>query len=177
MINVALIGAGGVARSHRAAWLKLENAKVIGVADLFAEQARGAATELGAERWTTDYTELLRWDEIDAVDICATENAHGQIASDAAEHGKHILVEKPIATTLEDADRRIETAAKNDVILMVGHTHRFRDVGRTARAMIESGEIGTPVYMRYCSGGGFWRQDWTGTRISPIEITTVMDLR
>ena len=169
MLKVGLIGPGGVARRHIAAWLKMDDAKVIGVSDVFADRAQAAAEELGAERWTTDFTELLRWDEIDAVDICTTERTHGDIASAAAEHGKHILVEKPIATTLEDADRIIEAAASNGVKLMVAHTHRFGDYALAAKGAIDEGEIGTPVYLRFCSGGGFWKQDWTGKRISPYD--------
>ena len=167
MINVALIGAGGISRMHRAAWLKADGARVIGVADLAPELAREAAAELGAERWTADYRELLDWAEVDAVDVCTTENSHGQIASDAAEFGKHVLVEKPIATTLADADRIIEAANSNGVKLMVAQTHRFYDYSRAAREAIDGGEIGVPVYVRICLGGGFWNQDWTGKRISP----------
>ena len=167
MINIAMIGTGGIARTHRAAWRKLENARIVGVSDLFPDRAKAAADEVGAERWTTDYMELLQWDEVDAVDICTTEATHGQIATDAAEHGKHILAEKPIATTLEDADKIIAAAAKSKVRLMVAHTLHFYDYSRAAKDAIDSGEIGTPVYMRFCAGGGFWKQDWTGNRISP----------
>jgi predicted dehydrogenase len=167
MANVALIGAGGVSRLHVAAWLKADGARVVGVSDLVPELAQKAAGELGSERWTTDYRELLDWADVDAVDVCTTENTHGQIASEAAARGKHILVEKPIATTLADADRIIDAANASGVKLMVAQTHRFYDYSRSARDAIDSGEIGTPVYVRLCTGGGFWNQDWTGKRISP----------
>ena len=142
-------------------------ARVVGVADMAPELAAKAAADLGAERAADDYRELLSLPDVDAVDICTTENTHGGIAVDAAERGKHILVEKPIATTLEDADRMIDAAAANGVKLMVAHTHRFYDYSRAAKDAIDAGEIGTPVYVRFVVGSGSWNQDWTGTRVSP----------
>ena len=166
MVNVALIGAGGVSRRHVAAWRNARGARVVGVADIAPELAANAAAELGAERTADDYRELLDLPDVDAVDICTTENTHAGIAVDAAESGKHILVEKPIATTLEDADRMIAAAAANGVTLMVAHTHRFYDYSRAAMDAIGAGEIGTPVYVRFVTGAGTWMQDWTGKRIS-----------
>lgn len=167
MVNVALIGAGGVSRMHIPAWLKADGARVVGVADRVPELAQEAAGALGIERWTADYRELLDWAEVDAVDICTTENTHSRIAVEAAERGKHVLVEKPIATTLADADRMIEAASNNGVRLMVAQTHRFAEYSVAAKDAIGDGEIGTPVYVRIVTGGGFWKQDWTGKRISP----------
>ena len=163
MLKVAMIGAGHVSRAHRLGWLKLSNAKVIGVSSRDPERARAAAADVGAQRWTTDYNELLRWDDVDAVDICTTEYSHAPIAIDAAEYGKHILVEKPMTSTVEDADRLLEATSRNGVSLMVAHTHRFYDYSQAAKTIIESGEIGTPVYLRNCSTEGYWKQDWTGT--------------
>lgn len=166
MVNVGLIGAGSVSRRHVAAWRSARGARVVGVADVAQEKAAQAAAELGAERAVADYRELLGSSEVHAVDICTTENTHARVAVDAAERGKHILVEKPIATTLEDADRMIAAAAANGVKVMVAHTHRFYDYSRVAKDAIDSGEIGAPVYVRFVTGGGTWKQDWTGTRIS-----------
>ena len=61
----------------------------------------------------------------------------------------------------------IDAAEKNNVKLMVAHTHHFYDYGISAKEIIDSGEIGNPVYIRHVAGGGFWPQDWTGNRISP----------
>lgn len=167
MVNIALIGAGGVSKRHVAAWAKVDKVNVVGVADLDAELAQTTAAKLGSKLWTTDYHELLRSADIDAVDICTTENSHREVACAAAENGKHILVEKPIATTVEDADHIIAAANASNVRLMVAQTHRFYEYSRIAKQAIESGEIGKPVYVRLCTGSGFWNQDWTGKRISP----------
>ena len=166
MVNVALIGAGNVSRRHVAAWRSARGARVVGVADLAPDLAAKAAADLGAERTAGDYRDLLDAPDVDAVDVCTTENTHARIAVDAAERGKHVLVEKPIATTLEDADRMIAAAEANGVKLMVAHTHRFYDYSRAAKDAIDAGEIGAPVYVRFVTGAGTWKQDWTGTRIS-----------
>ena len=164
-----MIGAGHVSRAHRAGWAKLDNAKVIGVSSRDPQRAKAAAADPGAQRWTTDYTELLNWDEVDAVDICTTEYSHASIAIDAAEHGKHILVQKPMTTSVEDADRLLEATAKAGVSLMVAHSHRFYDYSQAAKSIIDSGEIGTPVYLRNCSTDGYWNQDWTGSMADPSK--------
>ena len=169
VLGVGLIGAGGVAKNHISAWLKLENATVVAVADADPKRAKEAAAALGITRWTTDYLQLLGWDGVDAVDICTTEATHGRIGSDAAGAGKHVLVEKPIATTLEDSDRIILAAHNAGVRLMVAHTYHFYDHSVSAKEVIDSGEIGYPVYVRFSAGGGFWRQDWGGNRISPAD--------
>ena len=172
MIKVAMIGAGIISRSHIPAWLKLDNAKVIGVADLVPDRAMTAAKATDAERWTTDYRELLDWDEVDAVDILTTETSHRQIACDAAAAGKDILLEKPIAPTLSEADEIIEAAKRNAVTLMIAQSVRFNERSRMAKASIESGDIGTPVYIRYASGHGAIKEDWTGDRVKEIEQFT-----
>lgn len=166
LINVGIIGAGGITRSHRAAWVKLDNARVVAVSDLDGDRARDTAEFVGAEQWTTDYHELLQRDDIDAVDICTTESTHGFIAVDAADAGKQIMVEKPIATTIQDADKIIEAAARNKVTLMVAHSHRFFDHTKTAKDSIDAGDIGQPVYIRWTSTSDSWKQDWTGNRVS-----------
>ncbi len=166
MVNVVIIGAGGITRRHIPAWLNSDGGCIVGVADIDADLAQAAAEQAGADRWAADYRELLEWSEVDAVDICTTEATHSRIAVEAAERGKHILVEKPIATTLEDADKMIEAAEVNGVKLMVAQSHRFFEYSVAAKSAIDAGEIGTPVYVRYVTGGGFWKQDWTGKRIS-----------
>ena len=87
MLGVGLIGAGGVAESHLLAWLKRDNAKIVGVADVDPKRAAEFAAAAGIERWTVDYSELLEWDDIDTVDVCTTEATQGRIASDVAEAG------------------------------------------------------------------------------------------
>ncbi|MSP11353.1 MAG: Gfo/Idh/MocA family oxidoreductase [Chloroflexi bacterium] len=168
MINIALIGAGGIAQSHIPALKKIpDKARVVGVADVVAERAREAAAKIGAERWTTDYRELLSWSAVDAVDICTPNATHGEIALAAASAGKHMLVEKPLTTNVEEADRLLALAERNHVQIMGGHTHRFNDYSLKMKEIVTSGEIGQPVYLRFSLYSPFWRSDWTRWILDP----------
>ena len=133
MINVVLVGAGMVSMKHIQAWLVQQDAKIVYVADHNLDKAKTAAQALGINEYGTDYHEIISSKNIDAVDICVTANEHVDVATFAANAGKHILLEKPISTTLTDADLIIEAAASNDVKLMVGHTHHFYDYGISAK--------------------------------------------
>ena len=137
MINVVLVGAGMVSIKHIQAWLVQQDAEVVYVVDHNLDKAKVAAQSLGINEYGTDYSEIISSDDVDAVDICVTANEHVDVATFAANSGKHILLEKPISTTLTDADLIIETAARNDVKLMLGHTHHFYDYGISAKEIID----------------------------------------
>jgi predicted dehydrogenase len=92
-----------------------------------------------------DHRELLKRDDIDAVVVATPENLHREITVDAASSGKHILLEKPIATTLEDADAIIDAAKKNDVKLMMGHILRFDTRYAQIKAAVRDGTVGRPL--------------------------------
>jgi predicted dehydrogenase len=159
VLRVALVGCGGVGRNHLRALRRCERAAVVATVDVVPERARAAATESGA-RWTSDVADALQWPDVDAVDLCTPNATHAGIAVAAARAGKHLLIEKPLATTLADADRIVEAAQQHRVTLMVAHTHRFYAYTRAIRAALDAGEIGRPIYFRMAAGGGFWAADW-----------------
>ena len=94
MVKIAMIGAGGVARNHRIAWKQQKNVHAVGVADILREKATSAAADLGAEYATDDYMDLLSSTDVDAVDICTTENTHADIAVAAADNDERISIPK-----------------------------------------------------------------------------------
>jgi predicted dehydrogenase len=96
----------------------------------------------------TDFDDLLSKEEFDAVDICTPPWTHAGLAIKAARAGKHVMCEKPIAPSLDDADAMITAARDNGVKLMVGQTRRFDHRDRTVKDQIDTGKIGTPVYVR-----------------------------
>ncbi|MEX2080393.1 MAG: Gfo/Idh/MocA family oxidoreductase, partial [Dehalococcoidia bacterium] len=103
---MGLIGAGGIAASHIAGFDALrERARVVAVADTEPRRAMRRAAECGAEQVVTDYRDLLRDPEIDAVDIVTPAATHTPIALEALAAGKHVLCEKPVAGTLAELDR------------------------------------------------------------------------
>lgn len=125
----------------------IDGAELIAVADERERYAREFAQTFGAKAWTSDYRELLQRDDIDAVIITSYTSAHAEQVEAAAEAGKHVLLDKPIATTLEDADRIVEAGSR--VKVMLAYLLRFLPAYRKAYEVLQSGAIGDPVSAIY----------------------------
>ncbi|HGG59286.1 MAG TPA: Gfo/Idh/MocA family oxidoreductase [Gammaproteobacteria bacterium] len=121
-IRCAVIGVGYLGKFHAQKYAALEQAELVAVADPDPEARHALAAELGC-RAVADYRELLG--DIDACSIVAPTTLHHRIASDCLEQGVHVLVEKPITTTLDEADELIALARANERVLQVGHLERF----------------------------------------------------
>lgn len=142
-IGLGIIGCGGIANAHARAYQGLTDLfRIVAVADVDAQAAAQKAAALGGPRVCDDYRALLDDPAVEAVDICLPHHLHAPVAIDAARAGKHILVEKPIATTLDDADRMVAAALEAGVLLMVGHNERFDPQYQAMKAAVERGEIG-----------------------------------
>ncbi|HEY3082012.1 MAG TPA: Gfo/Idh/MocA family oxidoreductase [Chloroflexota bacterium] len=145
-MRVGLLGAGTIARAHAQAYAGA-GASVVALAEVDEARGRRLADELGAD-WFADWRQLLERDDVDAVSVCLPHSLHAPATLDAAAAGKHVLCEKPIATTLADADRMIAACRRAGVTLMVGHTHRFRPEHIVAKELLEDGQIGRVVQVR-----------------------------
>ena len=143
----ALVGAGLFGERHAQAYSRHPDVRFVSVCDLNGERAKSIAEKYGVESFTTDYTDLLSNPEIEAVSIATPDHLHRLVAVDFAEAGKHILVEKPLATTIEDALAIQEAAEKNGITLMVDLHNRINPPMVSARDAIQSGAIGTPTYV------------------------------
>jgi len=142
-IRVGLIGCGGISRSHSRGYLQLPDLfEVIACCDERKELAEERAKQLDAKVVVTDYREIIARDDIDAVDICLPHHLHAEVAISAAEAGKHVLVEKPIANTLDEADAMVDAARKSGVVLMVAHNERYMPVYQKAKELVEQGVLG-----------------------------------
>lgn len=149
-LGIGVIGCGTIARSaHLPAIVRLrDRLRLVAVADVREEQAARAAADFGADRYYTDYRQLLDDPEIAVVDICTPELLHGEQVPAAAAAGKHILCEKPMADSLEAADAMLDAARRAKVKFMVGHSRRFTGRYREVRAAIDRGEIGAVRLVR-----------------------------
>lgn len=149
-LRAGLIGTGTIAHSaHLPAMQYLRHdIELIAVADIRAEAAQTAVTKYGAKAAYSDYRELLARDDIDFVDICTPEFLHCEQVVAAAEAGKHILCEKPMAASVAEADRMIAAAKANDVMLMIGHSRRFTDRYRHAWQAVAEGRVGNVQIVR-----------------------------
>lgn len=143
-------------------------AELVAVAARREESARAYAAKHDIPRIFADWQTLVADPEIDVVCIATPTGTHREIAVAAARAGKHVLTEKPIATTLADADAMIEACAAAGVQLGVIFMYRFMDTARKMKAAIDGGLIGRPVFGECV--GKFWREqayydsaDWRGT--------------
>lgn len=163
-MRIGLIGAGQVAARHAAAYAACPDARVVAVAE--PDRARGErmASDCGA-RWVASAEELLALG-VDAVSICVPHDQHLDIALQAAEQGVHLLLEKPIANTLEEADAIVAAVRRAGVRLMICFVHRFRTEVQEAERLLRAGAIGEPVIAldRFCSLGGPHPPAWVWSR-------------
>jgi len=123
-IRTAVIGTGYLGRFHAQKYAALPNAQLVAVADTDPEAAERVAAECGA-RAVTDYHEIL--DQVDAVSIVVPTQLHHQVALACLEARCHVLLEKPMTTTVAQADELIALARANGLVLQVGHLERFND--------------------------------------------------
>jgi len=148
-LGVGIIGCGGIARAcHAPGWNECPGASILALADLDRLQAEDLAEEYGAPRVFADYKKLLRVDEIDAVSVCTPNATHSEIAIAALRAGKHVLVEKPMATSSTQAASMVRAARKADRLLMVGQHFRFVNSTHAMKPFIDAGELGDIYFAR-----------------------------
>jgi predicted dehydrogenase len=138
-VRTAVIGVGYLGRFHAQKYSTLPESRLVAVADASAEACGRVAAEVGV-RAVTDYREILG--EVDAVSIATPTPLHYSIARECLERGVHVLVEKPITETLEEARGLVALAAKSGRILQVGHLERFN-----AAILALAGTLGRPRFI------------------------------
>jgi UDP-N-acetylglucosamine 3-dehydrogenase len=148
MIKVAVIGVGSMGRNHARVYSQLDKVKLVAVADCKTEIAEAVSGQYRARAYQ-DHSQLLKNERPDAVSIAVPTALHEQIAVEALEAGAHVLVEKPIAATLDGGKRMIEAAAYHHRRLMVGHIVRFNPAIQTLQRKLQAGELGR-LYQIVC---------------------------
>jgi predicted dehydrogenase len=162
-LRTAVVGVGHLGRQHarvHAALAAEGRSEFVAVCDLDEEVARGVASERGAE-WATDWRALVG--RVDAVSLAVPTESHAEIACGLLAEGVHVLVEKPISRTLEEADRMIEAAEGGRSVLMVGHLERFNPALLALRPHVHD-----PVYFEIHRVGQFTARS--------LDIDVVLDL-
>ena len=144
-IGVGIIGAGFMGMLHARVFSQLPDARVVAASDpALKERPRLPGMKEPLELYA-DHRDLLRRSDIQAVVIASPEKAHRQAVEDAAAAGKHILLEKPIATTLSDAEAIIQASRRGNVKLMMAHILRYDVRYAQVKSAIEQGTIGRPL--------------------------------
>lgn len=138
-LRTAVIGVGYLGRFHAQKYGQLEGSQLVAVVDASAESAQKVATELGVEA-ATDYRAVL--DRVDAISIAVPTPLHHAVAMAALERGVHVLVEKPIATSVAEARDMVAAAARRGCVLQVGHLERFNPA-----IVAAAGKLNTPRFV------------------------------
>lgn len=158
-LNVALCGAGGFAKGMHIPNMKKmgDKFKLYAVQSRTGANAQALAVKEGAAYSTTDYSEILNDPKVDMVMICTRHNLHAQMAIQALEAGKAVFVEKPMALTLEETERVMETAGKTGVPFMVGFNRRFSKYAVETKKAIQNRQ--NPIILSYRMNAGFIPQE------------------
>jgi predicted dehydrogenase len=153
-LRVAVIGCGSIAQHrHLVEYENNPNVEIVAVCDTKEARAEKTAVEYHAKAYTS-YATLLETETLDAVSVCLPNYLHAPVSIAALNAGNHVLCEKPMATTSEEALQMIEAAAKNNKKLMIGHNQRFVASHVKARKLIADGEIGKVYSFRTAFGHG-----------------------
>jgi myo-inositol 2-dehydrogenase / D-chiro-inositol 1-dehydrogenase len=148
-LQVGIVGCGfAAATRHLPALGRVREAEVVALADTDPAAGERVARAFGVARRYVDPAELIADPEVEAVAVCVPAAAHAEVASAALEAGRHVLVEKPLAVSLEDADRLIDAAERSPAATMVGFNMRFHRLIREARALVGAGALGRIVSVR-----------------------------
>lgn len=141
MTKVAVIGVGSMGRNHARVYSELDEAELVAVVDADSQVAETTAARFGLSAYS-DYREMLETERPEAVSIAVPTALHLEVAVTALEAGAHILVEKPIAATLEEGRKIIQCARACGRKLMIGHIVRFNPAVRALRQKLEAAELG-----------------------------------
>ena len=174
ILRVGIIGLGEIAQSHCSAIAELDSVEVVAVADFFEEKQRQYMDQYNIAKGYNTHTELLEDPKVDAVAITLGHQLHHRLTVDACNAGKHVLVEKPMAISLEQCDQMIQAADDNNVKLLVGLTQHLYGTSLKAKEILDSGQLGPvitaiscisknwnykgrrPQYRSRYLGGGMW---------------------
>ena len=163
-MKVGLIGTGGISNRHMIPYLdRPDRVRLTAVCDIVESLAQEYAKKAGVEAIYLDFEEMLREADIDAVDICTGHSSHAPLAIAAAKAGKHVIVEKAMAHTLQGCRDMIEAADKAGVTLMVAQHLRYAPEARAVKRFIDEGNLGEIRAARtHTLGGGGDRRpdDW-----------------
>lgn len=165
--GVLVIGTGAIAELHIAALRASTRTQLVGLVDTDQARAAAASHANGGVRATTDLAEALTWPEVDGCIVCTPNVSHATIAAAVAAAGKHLLLEKPLATTTADATAVRYAFATAGRTLAIAHTHRVYDYSLAVKAALDSGAVGEPTLIRAALLGGWIWGDWHAWVLDP----------
>lgn len=158
-LDVCVIGCGQLGQVHARTWPQVAGARVVAVADPLGDRAKMLGEELGC-RWYTDYRQALAQHGLNAASVAVPSAYHRECTVAALEHGCHVICEKPIALSLEDARAMIKEAEARGLKLAFGFCKRFMGQVQTVRELVQAGRLGRPVMYRHVSSWEIRPKPW-----------------
>ncbi|WP_163538639.1 Gfo/Idh/MocA family oxidoreductase [Gracilibacillus sp. YIM 98692] len=168
-MNVAIIGSGAISSAHIKAYLQFpDKCNIAAICDIYTEKAKQKVEELGLDvDIVSDYKELLTRDDISLVSVCTPPYTHADIAVDCLDAGKHVLVEKPMASSLTECDAMNEAAKRNNRVLSVVAQNRFTNPMMKLKHVLDTKLMGDIVHTQVDSywwrGHSYYDLWWRGT--------------
>ncbi len=145
-IRVGIVGGKFAADFHCDAFSRHEHAEIIAIASPSGPAA--VAKKWAIPAMYTDYRQMLKRNDLDVVSVCTPNYTHHRVALDAAAAGKHVIVEKPLATRIEDAEEMIDACRREGVLLMYAEDWCFCPALKKAEALVQEGGIGRVLYVK-----------------------------
>ncbi|MDA8212054.1 MAG: Gfo/Idh/MocA family oxidoreductase [Clostridia bacterium] len=166
-IGFGIIGCGRIAPKHAEAIIALEEAELVAVCDIDANRVRDFETKYRAKGYD-DYEQLLANPDVQVVNICTPSGLHAEIGIAAARAGKHVMVEKPMAMNLKEANALVKACEEAGVLLAVVHQNRFNSAVKQLRGAVEEGRFGRLTHgsavIRWNRNDNYYAQaPWRGT--------------
>lgn len=165
-VRWGLIGFGAWGQHHAAAIAQADGAELVGIAGRSDASCAAARDAYPAARVTADYRELLARDDLDVVAVVLPSHLHHEVGAAVLRAGKHLLLEKPMAISVEQCEDLIELAEREGRLLAIGHELRFSSLWARVRELIDQGVVGDPQYVLvelsrkpYRQGADGWRYD------------------
>ena len=147
-IRIGIIGCGIIATQHAEHYAKLEGVRIVAICDIDEAKLAAFGDRFGVERRFTHIGQLLRCDDIDAVDVCLHNNLHAPVAIEAMRRGKHVYCEKPMAGSWFDANTMLQAARDTGKMLHIQLAFLYTDETHAAKRFVDSGRLGKLYHMR-----------------------------
>ncbi|QDP41651.1 Gfo/Idh/MocA family protein [Radiobacillus deserti] len=154
-LKVGVVGCGSIANHrHLPEYQNNPAVEIVAVCDIVEERAKTTAELFGAANYYTDYQELIQNNDVDMISVCTPNYLHAPVSIAALNAGKHVLCEKPMATSEAEAKDMIAASEKSGKKLMIGHNQRFVPSHQKAKELIANGELGRIYSFRTAFGHG-----------------------
>ncbi len=144
-LRIGIIGLGR-GHSHARAVAESDRCELVAIADIVVDAARQAAGELGASNWYGDYREMIKREDLDATIISTPNHLHAPMSLDSMRAGLHVLVEKPMCITMQEAGEMADAAEKERRKLYVGYNYRWRPEFQKIKEILDRGDLGRLLY-------------------------------